>query len=162
MFRRGVQVLLLCIVTVIMLGAGESRFDRLGHRMMCICGCNQILLECNHVGCTDSTRMIGELRDQLAAGGSDRSIENWFVAKYGAIVLAAPSRGGFDDVAWIMPIAVFLLATMGTGLVVWMWRRRWLRLAGSSGIAGDFVPLAEIDAADAALRERIRRETEYR
>ena len=35
---------------------------------------------------------------------------NWFAAKYGAIVLAAPIRGGFDNVAWIVPAAVFGLA----------------------------------------------------
>ena len=29
---------------------------------------------------------------------------NWFAAKYGATVLAAPIRGGFDNVAWIAPI----------------------------------------------------------
>jgi len=38
---------------LLLLGAGDNsrRIDRLGHQMMCVCGCNQILLECNHVGC---------------------------------------------------------------------------------------------------------------
>ena len=39
----------------------------LGHKLMCKCGCNQILLECNHVGCSYSTKM----RDQLMAGLTD-------------------------------------------------------------------------------------------
>ena len=34
-------------------------------------------------------------------------------------MLAAPIRGGFDNAAWIVPIAVFLLATAGTFAVVW-------------------------------------------
>ena len=57
-------------------------------------------------------------------GGSDTSILNWFAAKYGATVLAAPIRGGFDNVAWIAPMAVFLLATVGVGFLIRMWTVR--------------------------------------
>ena len=100
-----------------MLGAEpSSRFNKVGHEMMCACGCGQVLLECNHVGCPDSDRMIGELRTQMAGGGTDTAILNWFAAKYGATILAAPIRGGFDNVAWIAPVAVFLLATVGVGI----------------------------------------------
>jgi cytochrome c-type biogenesis protein CcmH/NrfF len=164
--RRGVQAALLGVVVVVMLGAGTSRFDRLGHEMICTCGCTQILLECNHVGCPVSPVMIGELQEQLAGGGGDTAVENWFAAKYGAIVLAAPIRGGFDNVAWIVPISVFLLATLGTGAVVWVWRRRTLRLmrgTGCGGVLDDFSGQEfDADPEDAAVRERIRRETEYR
>ncbi len=157
-WARTVQTALLCIICIAMLGAGQSRFDRLGHGLMCSCGCGQILLECNHVGCPDSARMIDELRTQLATGNSDTQIQQWFVTKYGATVLAAPMRGGFDNVAWIVPIGVFLLATAGTFLVVWMWKRRALALAGPPAIGGE---LPASNPQDAALRERIRRETEY-
>jgi cytochrome c-type biogenesis protein CcmH len=158
-WARIVQSVLLCVITIGMLGAGQSRYERLGHELMCSCSCGQILLECNHVGCPDSARMINELRAQIATGNSDTLIENWFVAKYGAVVLAAPIRGGFDNAAWIVPIAVFLLATVGTFAVVWMWKRRALRLAGGTfdtpAVANPNNP------QDAALRDRIRRETEY-
>ena len=169
MLKRGVQAALLCVVMVVMLCAGRSRYDRLGHEMICTCGCTQILLECNHVGCPVSPVMMDELQTQLAAGGTDVMIENWFEAKYGAIVLASPMRGGFDNVAWITPITVFLLATLGTAGVVWMWRRRTLRLAdaargfGGGGVLAETSRLApEPDPEAAAMRERIRRETEYR
>jgi cytochrome c-type biogenesis protein CcmH len=146
-----------------MLGAGQSRFDRLGHELMCSCGCGQILLECNHVGCPDSARMIAELRAQLATGGSDTAVLQWFEAKYGATILAAPIRGGFDNAAWIVPVAIFLLATLGTFWVVWLWKRRALKLAGAAtGIDGsDLSADGESNPQDAELRERIRRETEY-
>jgi cytochrome c-type biogenesis protein CcmH/NrfF len=168
-WARTVQLALLCVVTVVMLGAGQSRFDRLGHELMCSCGCNQVLLECNHVGCPDSARMIDELKTQMAAGGNDTAVLNWFVTKYGATILAAPIRGGFDNAAWIVPAAIFLLATLGTFAVVWAWKRRTLRLAGAApGFDGGSHPTATGEsnpqdaARDAALRERIRRETEYR
>lgn len=154
MFRRWISGVTVCLLAVAMLGASPaSRFDKVGHEMMCACGCGQVLLECNHVGCPDSDRMIGELRDQLASGGTDTAVMNWFVAKYGPTILAAPIRGGFDNVAWIAPIAVFLLATVGTGTLVWVWKsRRGPQM--STNLASE---IADNDA----LRERIRRETEY-
>jgi cytochrome c-type biogenesis protein CcmH len=144
-----------------MLGAGDSsansekRYDRIGHNMMCACSCGQILLECNHVGCPDSARMDSELRSQVdSTGGSDKAILNWFVEKYGATVLASPIRGGFDDVAWIMPISVFLLAILGTAALIRIWKSRTaqrapLKIKGMSASSTE------------ELRERIRRETHY-
>lgn len=152
---RWTAAAMVCLLAVVMLGATPgSRFNRLGHEMMCACGCGQVLLECNHVGCPDSDRMIGELRQQIAGGGTDSAILNWFVAKYGPPILAAPIRGGFDDVAWITPMAVFLLAIVGTGVLVVIWKRR----TRGDGVAVVGVP--DETAAD-AMRERIRRETEY-
>jgi cytochrome c-type biogenesis protein CcmH/NrfF len=153
MFKRWVQAGMVCLLAVVMLGASPAaRFNKVGHEMMCACGCGQVLLECNHVGCPDSDRMIGELHAQVDGGGTDTSIFNWFAAKYGATVLASPIRGGFDNVAWIAPMAVFFLATIGTGLLIRAWKlrssqRRPMTPAGSIG--GD------------EMRERIRRETEY-
>ncbi|HEY0264274.1 MAG TPA: cytochrome c-type biogenesis protein CcmH [Granulicella sp.] len=146
----------LCLVVVLVMGASSdptARFNNIGHKMMCVCSCGQILLECNHVGCPDSARMINELRDQLTSGGTDTSIFNWFAAKYGPTVLAAPIRGGFDTVAWVVPIALFLLATIGTAFVVRAWRQR--STPAPALVAGPGNPAAD------ALRERIRRETEY-
>jgi cytochrome c-type biogenesis protein CcmH len=97
--------------------------------------------------------MINELHAQMDGGGSDTLILNWFAAKYGATVLAAPIRGGFDNVAWIAPFAVFLLATVGVGFLI----RSWTVRQGRRGP----VNAAEFDVRGDALRERIRRETEY-
>jgi cytochrome c-type biogenesis protein CcmH/NrfF len=155
--KRWMQGLAVCLLAVMMLGANDSgtRFSRLGHQMVCACGCGQILLECNHVSCPSSGPMINELHAQMAAGGSDTSIFNWFAAKYGATVLAAPIRGGFDNVAWIAPFAVFLFATLGTGILIYFWRRRSVLHPPPAGPAGI------LDADREAMRERIRRETEY-
>jgi cytochrome c-type biogenesis protein CcmH/NrfF len=155
-WARTIQLALLCVVAVAMLGAVRSQFDRIGHNLLCSCGCGQILLECNHVGCTDSPRMIRELHAQISTGATDKSILLWFAAKYGPTILAAPLRGGFDDVAWIVPIAVFLLATIGTFAIVWFWKRRAPQLAApASPITPTLTP------QDSTLRDRIRQETEY-
>jgi cytochrome c-type biogenesis protein CcmH len=156
-WAKALQCILLCIIVVAMLGAGGSRYDRIGHELMCACGCGQGLLECNHFGCPSSPVMIEELRAQIASGAGDNAILNWFVAKYGATVLAAPIRGGFDNAAWIVPFSVFALATIGTFAIVWMWKRRYgaATAPALADISHNLTP------EDAALRERIRRETEY-
>ncbi len=159
--RRLLQGSLLLVVVVAMLGAGDTeakRFDRVGHDMMCACSCAQVLLECNHVGCPDSARMIGELHQQLDAGGSDKTILTWFAAKYGATVLASPIRGGFDDVAWIMPIALLLLGTVGTAGLIRVWKMRSPERFAPAAPAR--IPGMDKLSQD-AMRERIRRETEY-
>ena len=162
MLRRFFGLVTICLLAVVMLGAGGDdpgrRFGRVGHNLMCVCGCGQVLLECNHVGCPDSARMIDELHDQIAGPngtGADSLILNWFVGKYGATVLAAPIRGGFDIVAWIIPIGLFILATAGTALVVRMWSRR----GGPPSSGGTAAPVGL--TLDDALRQRIRRETEF-
>src|SRR5689334_6919553 len=97
--HRMTQLCVVLLGTVLLMAAADdtgTRFNRLGHAMICVCSCGQILLECNHVGCPDSDRMIGELRTRLASGDGDTPIFNWFAAKYGPTVLAAPIRGGFD------------------------------------------------------------------
>jgi cytochrome c-type biogenesis protein CcmH/NrfF len=156
MFRRWWQGAAVCLLALVMLGAdSSSRFGRLGHEMMCVCGCGQILLECNHVGCPDSDRMIGELREQLGSGAADTAVLNWFAAKYGPTVLAAPVRGGFDNVAWITPMAVFLLAIVGTGVLVVLWRKRAAPRTAHAGVP------TTLSRENDDLRARIRRETEY-
>lgn len=153
--NRALQILLVFCVALVTIGAGDtsSRFSAIGHKMVCVCSCGQILLECNHVGCPDSDRMIGELRTQVAGSGGDTSIFNWFVAKYGPTVLAAPIRGGFDNAAWIVPIVVFVLAIALTAWLINRWKGRHMLLAA------DGAPIAYNPPSD--MRDRIRRDTEF-
>lgn len=131
----------------------SARFNDLGHQMMCTCGCAQVLLECNHVGCTTSEQMRTELQAAISTGNNDSLVLQSFVQRYGATVLAAPSKSGFDLVAWIMPFAVSLLALIGTVFLVRNWAKQ-TRLAVAAGTA------TEPAQAQDAMRDRIRRETE--
>ena len=153
---KAVQAGLLAVAVCFSMGATDasSRFNDLGHRLMCTCGCAQLLGECNHVGCPESGRMRNELSAAIAAGKSDKEILASFAAKYGATVLAAPTTQGFDLVAWIAPFAVFAAALLGTILLV----RRWANL--SVGKTQTAIPdPANEDPADRERREKIRRET---
>jgi cytochrome c-type biogenesis protein CcmH len=128
--KRALQILLLAVAVPLMTGAGDqaARFNDLGHRMMCVCSCNQILLECNHVGCTYSDRMRAELVAAVDRGDNDDLTLQSFVQKYGPPVLAAPTKNGFDRVAWVAP---YLALVLGLGLVTFViraWKSRPLVL----------------------------------
>jgi cytochrome c-type biogenesis protein CcmH len=151
------QAIALAIAVCFSLGANDSsaRYHDLNHRLMCTCGCAQLVGECNHVGCTSSGQELAELRADIASGMSDKEIFSAFTAKYGATVLAAPTTQGFDLVAWIAPFAVFGAALLGTILLI----RRWAGLAGAKAQAAALEPAID-DPADRERREKIRRETD--
>ncbi|HZD30087.1 MAG TPA: hypothetical protein VE779_00345, partial [Candidatus Angelobacter sp.] len=66
---RIAQTLLIAAMAIGFMGADvDARFNKLGHQMMCMCGCNQVLLECNHVGCAYSDRMRNEMTAGLERG----------------------------------------------------------------------------------------------
>lgn len=153
LLRIWMQLSFACLLVAFTVGAGDTvaRYNDLGNnQLMCTCGCNQILLKCNHVGCTVSTQEEAELRVALGRGDSDNLILQSFVQKYGPTVLAAPTTSGFNLVAWVAPIAVFLLATLGTALVIRKWRLRIVAMP----------PEAAPDAHMDGIRAKIRRETE--
>lgn len=147
---KAAQAFALAVAVCFTLGATDAgtRYNNLNHRLMCTCGCAQILGECNHVGCPNSSEELDLLRGSMANGDPDKKIFDTFAAKYGATVLAAPPASGFNLVAWIAPFAVFAAALLGTILLV----RHWS--IGKS----ELVPQPADYEMD-ALRERIRRET---
>src|SRR6202163_1559061 len=125
-FRRLLHCGLLSLAVFALTGAGDpaTRFNELGHQMMCICGCGQILLECNHVGCPDSDGMRNELMTAVNRGDSDSLVEQSFVQKYGPTVLAAPTTTGFDRTAWIVPFVALAMGLSIVVLVIRGWKNR--------------------------------------
>ncbi len=154
MMLRWLQAALIVSVIFLTMGATDSnaRFERLGHKLMCQCGCSQVLLECNHVGCTTSEKMRAELTAMLSSGDDDSSILQKFVDKYGPVVLAAPTQTGFNRVAWIMP---YLALIVGIGLCAFI-VRTWNKRRRPVGVAGP-----ELDSTTLnEYRERIHQETD--
>ena len=150
---KSTQALLLAIAVCFSLGATDSgaRMEKVDHKLMCTCGCAQVLGECDHAGCPSRGQEMAELSAAIATGATDDQILNTFAAKYGATVLAAPTTHGFDLVAWVAPIAVFAAALLGTILLVRQWSVGRTQPVPQPATGTN----AELDA----LREKIRRET---
>ncbi len=153
--KRGAQLALLSIAVLALMGAGdeEARFNNLGHKLMCICGCNQVLLECNHVGCTRSDQMRSELAASISRGDSDDLNLQGFVQKYGPTVLLAPTTTGFNRVAWIVPYLVLVVGLVSAGLLIRAWRLRPLLMP-----AGVVAPVRGEELEH--FREQARKDTE--
>src|ERR1700686_2201173 len=153
--RRALHALILTPPVFLFMGAGDdsARFKDLGHRMMCACGCSQILLECNHVGCTYSDKMRNQLMASIDKGNNDDLVLQGFVQEYGPTVIAAPTATGFNRVAWIMP---FVALGMGITFVIYV-VRSWRNRPEPALADGIRIPQGrELDD----LRSKARRETD--
>jgi cytochrome c-type biogenesis protein CcmH/NrfF len=114
----------------------DPRVQKLGHELMCMCGCNEILIECQHQGsddCLMHDREMAEVEQRVASGESDSLILQSFVQEYGPQVLVVPPAKGFDLTAWLMPIFASLIGLSLFIIVVQRWRERGLKPAVAGG-----------------------------
>ncbi len=153
--RRPIQIAVLLLAVFAFLGAGDeaARFSSLGHKLMCVCSCSQVLLECNHVGCRYSDRMREELAAALDRPDSDDLVLQSFVQKYGPTVLLAPTTTGFNRLAWVMPYLALVLGITTVIFIVRTWRMRPLAVP-----AGGVAPLSGPEFE--RFRDQARRDTE--
>jgi cytochrome c-type biogenesis protein CcmH len=118
----------------------SDRAKQIGGKFMCMCGCSQVLTECNHVGCSTSAAMLKELNQSLSRGSSEDAITQMFVQEFGTKVYAEPPKSGFSLVAWVLP-SVYLF--VGAGVVIFViarWRKRPAQQASLAGGAPGISP----------------------
>jgi cytochrome c-type biogenesis protein CcmH len=112
-----------------------DRAKKIGGKFMCMCGCSQVLTECNHVGCSTSASMLKELNLALANGGTEDSITQAFLQEFGTKVYAEPPKSGFSLVAWAMPTVYLVLGAVVVVFVISRWRKKPATGPGSEGPA---------------------------
>jgi cytochrome c-type biogenesis protein CcmH len=135
--------------------AQVDRGKQIGGKFMCMCGCNQVLTQCNHVGCTTSTAMLKELDQAVARGDSENTITQAFVQEFGTKVYAEPPKSGLSLVAWILPSIYLLLGTLLVVFIISRWRAR---VHGEPAVASGLAGISPADLERA--RQRVARETE--
>lgn len=146
--KRFTLVLVFCFALAAV-AEDEGRYRDLGAKIQCSCGCNQMLLQCNHVGCPSSAKMIQDLHTSLATYKNDEDVLNWFRSNYGMTVVVAPATHGFELTIWVMPPLLLLVAVTLLFFLIRLWRQR-----------ATPVPAMGVDPQLDALRERARKETE--
>lgn len=128
-----------------------DRAHQIGGKFMCMCSCNQVLTQCNHVGCTTSTAMLKQIDQGLAKGDSEDSITQAFVQEFGTKVYAEPPHSGFSLVAWSMPAVYLAVGLVMVLLIISRWRRRPVHAVANSAQARCISPeLLERARAQAA------------
>jgi cytochrome c-type biogenesis protein CcmH/NrfF len=109
-----------------------DRAHQIGGKFMCMCSCNQVLTQCNHVGCTTSTAMLKQIDQGLAKGDSEDAITQAFVQEFGTKVYAEPPHSGFSLVAWSMPVVYLAVGLVMVLFVITRWRKRPAQSAANS------------------------------
>ena len=126
--RRSLFGLALVVaLSVLPLVAQQQPADRvkaIGGKFLCMCGCSQVLTQCNHVGCTMSAAMLKNLGDWVNRGDSEATITQAFVQQFGTTVYAEPPKSGYSMIAWAMPAVYFVVGATLVLLVISRWRKR--------------------------------------
>ncbi len=85
------------------------------------------------------------IRRKVEDGESNAEIREYFVDRYGEVVLASPDAGGFNLVVWIMPLVIFVGGALLVGNAFLNMRRQ--RRSGS----GASVKVEAVDDVKAAV-----------
>src|ERR1700675_1928380 len=129
----------------------SDRAHQIAGKFMCMCNCNQVLSQCNHVGCTTSTAMLKEVDQAVARGDSEDVITQAFVQEFGTKVYAEPPHSGFSLVAWSMPAVYLAIGLVLVLFVINRWRKRPVNPvasgAANSRISPEMLERARLRAA---------------
>jgi cytochrome c-type biogenesis protein CcmH len=140
-----------------------DRAKSVGTKLMCMCGCGQILTQCNHINCPSSGPMLKELDAHVAKGESDDLIVQDFVQEYGEKVLSAPPTKGFNSIAWYIPGVAFAIGLCIVVTLIRLWRQRDVARLATVANAPSVAPTSASELRDVQLeraRQQANRETE--
>lgn len=93
---------------------------------MCQCGCGLTLASCTHASCGPRDQVLAEIARLQRGGADEAQITAALVASYGETILAAPTRRGFNLLAWWGPYGALAAgAALILGLAsIWVRRPR--------------------------------------
>jgi cytochrome c-type biogenesis protein CcmH len=96
---------------------------KVSERFVCQCGCSEQLSVCAMLNCGSATPLRAEIAELLKQGKTEKEITSIFVAKYGKVILAAPTTQGFDLTAWTLPFVMFVLGLALIYYLIRLWAR---------------------------------------
>jgi len=125
----GLKGKLSIILLIVLLSFSPAKADAatvgdISKQLICQCGCNTVLSNCE---CGTQEAMTALIEQKLAQGQTEDEIIQSFVAQYGEQVLASPPasppKKDFNLVLWVLtPIAI-----LGGGGAIYMALRKWGR-----------------------------------
>jgi len=95
--------------------------------LICTCECNMTVAACEGtMTCGTSAKLTSEAKELMKKGLSKAEILDVFVSRYGEQILSAPTKKGFNLIAWILPFIT--LGAVGLGIIALL--RRWTKRSG--------------------------------
>lgn len=107
----------------------EQRSYTLDRELMCPI-CDGQTIDQSHAQIATDMKVI--VRQKIAEGESNEQIRDYFVARYGEIVLASPDASGFNLLVWLMPVVI----AGGGGLAV-VWVLKNMRRTSKAKMSGN-------------------------
>jgi cytochrome c-type biogenesis protein CcmH len=126
----------LALVLLVLAAGGPASLPDIEDEVMCVeCG---TALNVSTSAVADQERAF--IRRQIAMGKDKEEVKAALVDEFGPSVLAEPEEKGFSLAAYLVPIALALLAVAGLAVAA----RRWRRRPDAAATAPE--PLADDDA----------------
>lgn len=154
MRRLSGLVFVLALLTPHAMTAGDVKREdvlRVTGNIVCTCGCPPTLVRA--CSCSRAEQMTKEVESLLAAGKSDDEIYQYYVAQFGAKVLAAPKPQGFNLVGWVFP---FVALAIGGALVMVVYKRlRTVAVAAGTAPAASSPPTRERERLEKLLKDAL-------
>lgn len=146
------RLLIVVLLASLLCGGTAIGADPVGEVMQslsCRCGCGMVLDTCRSTmkECAIASRMEATTNRLLQQGRSPQEITRYFLSQYGEIVLAAPTKKGFNVVAWTAPF----IAIISGGVVIYLAIKYWIRKPEA---------VATLDGIPTPLKDRYERRLE--
>lgn len=150
LLAAGWIVILLAILAVGAFASGKTSLQEVSEGLTCQCGCGLTVANCNHPQCEFSVPARQQIESMIALGMGRERIIGFFRAKYGEKILSAPTREGFNLLAWIMPFAAVFAGCFIIVGAISRWR------ANQAG--ADAILESSLAADDPELKRRLEQE----
>ena len=99
----------------------DQRVHQLTQQLMCPV-CDGQTLDQSQAQLSEDMKTV--IRVKIEDGETNAEIREYFVERYGEIVLASPEAGGFNLIAWVVPGVIFLGGALLVGNAYFNMKRR--------------------------------------
>jgi len=114
----------------------EDRINQINSVIMCpVCPGESIDQSQNQI----ASDMRAIVKDLVKQGRTEDEIKDYFVGKYGPVILLEPSTEGISIYVWLVPPIALIFAMIAVGLAVYVMRKRQKNtpLNMTHGLAGE-------------------------
>ncbi len=116
---KSVNFVLILIFLFLPLTAWSSTtVSEVEKNLMCTCGCTMALYTCE---CGTAAKMRNQIQAMIDKGMDKDKIIATYVNQYGERILSAPTKSGFNLLAWVLPFVVLIVV----GFFLYKALRRW-------------------------------------
>ena len=121
-------------ISVTEISEDERRSNSINKMLMCpVCPGESIDQSQNDL----AINMKAIVKEQISEGKTDDEILDYFVQKYGVVVLMEPPRDGFGILAWLIPVVAFVVAFTAVLFSLFLMKRRGKEAIAEEGFSDD-------------------------